>query len=470
MWSTELRRALRRADLRASLWIGSALLLFFAAAGFWYAAYTAMESLEEADRWFDFVLQGVVRDIDERGIESVATEDVRGLLPSANAGLRVRDASGAVLFERGDWPAPERAIPAILFGEAEQDRDLGAIWQMRRDNWMVGERTGERGQRVEIALPLAHFASEQLEIERLLLTGGLVAAGIAYLLGLIVTMRAFAPLRRATAQLVQVNPHRLGLRLPSRGTGDPIDVHAETLNRVLQEVDAGFARLRAFSSDAAHELRTPLNRIATVTEVALLQGGERELRSALESVEGTVEELSRVVQSLLLLSEIDERHVSPRRDRIDVPRWLEQHAAAYTAPFEEAGVELSVHSDDVAISGDRTLLDRVLANLLDNALDHAPTGTRVEVSASRRGDGVSITVDDAGPGIAEVDRDRVFDRFARLDDSTRPGHGLGLALARAIASLHGGSLRADTSPAGGARFALWLPAAATRAAMPSPPG
>ena len=109
------------------------------------------------------------------------------------------------------------------------------------------------------------------------------------------------------------------------------------------------------------------------------------------------------------------------------------------------------------------LLDRIVANLLDNALGHAPAGSSVEIRAARRDGGVAITVDDAGPGIADADRERVFDRFARLPGEKGQGHGLGLALARAIAELHGGTLRVSRSPLGGARFELWLPEDGARA-------
>ena len=129
---------------------------------------------------------------------------------------------------------------------------------------------------------------------------------------------------------------------------------------------------------------------------------------------------------------------------------------AYAPSFEEAGVALAAECEDLAVEGDRVLLDRIVANLLDNALSHAPPGSRVEIRAARCDGGIAITVDDAGPGIAEADRERVFDRFARLTGEKRQGHGLGLALARAIAELHAGRLRVTRSPLGGARFELWL--------------
>lgn len=454
-----LRRTLARSDVQTAWIISGVLLLAVFVPGASLYAYSALESIEEADRWFEFVLQVAVRDVEEHGAAALAFEDTRGRIPGASTALRLRAASGELLAEHGSWPDPERTVPARSGSGGGEPRSLGSAWRLGRGKWLVGSRVTNSGERVELALPLAHFVAESSEIRRRVLVGGGAAVALVLLTALGATVRAFSPLRRATSELREVDAGRLGLRLPSRGTDDPIDVHAETLNRVLQRIDAAFARLRAFSSDVAHELRTPLNRIATVTEVALLHGGERELRVALESIERTMEELSRVVQSLLLLAEIDEHRLSPQRQSIDVRQWIGHHAEVYSAPFEEANVKLQVHGDALALEGDRTLLDRVLSNLLDNALDHAPPGSCVEIGASRRGDGVMVTVDDAGPGIPARDRERVFDRFARLEGQLRVGHGLGLALARAIAVLHGGSLRADASPTGGARFELWLPAA-----------
>src|SRR5262249_61384090 len=132
------------------------------------------------------------------------------------------------------------------------------------------------------------------------------------LTGLVAPGGAFAPVGRAPAVWLDADSVGPGVRLPPRGRGDPIARHAETLNAVLERIDAGFGRLRAFSSDVAHELRTPLNRISNVSEVALLKGEEHDLRAALEAVHDTTEELSRVLQSLLLLAEIDERGLTLR--------------------------------------------------------------------------------------------------------------------------------------------------------------
>jgi two-component system, OmpR family, heavy metal sensor histidine kinase CusS len=451
-----LRHWLARSDVQTASIISAALALCVIVPGMWLYAHLATESLREVDRWFEFVLDVAVREVDEHGADALAEEDPRGRLPTQGASVRVRAPTGEVLFERGDWPEPEHEIFARSRRPDHRKHGLESAWMLRPENWIVGERATGAGVVVELALPLRHFASESEEVLGDIALMALIAAAAVLPIGFATALRAFAPLRRATARLREVDTGSLGVRLPSRGTGDPIDLHAETLNSVLARIDAGFARLRSFSSDAAHELRTPLNRIHNVSEVALLEGGEKDLRTALEAVHHTAEDLTRTVHALLLLAEIDERRFALQPRAISLAPWIEQHVEAYAPSFEEVGVALAAKSEAIEIEGDRVLLDRIIANLLDNALGHAPSGSRVEIQAARRDGGVAIAVDDAGPGIPEPDRERVFDRFARLSGANTPGHGLGLSLARAIAELHGGTLRASKSPLGGARFELWL--------------
>jgi signal transduction histidine kinase len=451
-----LRRGLARSDVKTASITSAGLALCMFLPGMFLYAHLASESLREVDRWFGFVIQVAVREVDEHGVDALAGENVQGRLPNNDAAVRLRSPTGQLLFERGVWPEPEREIRAARSRAEVRERGLGSFWMLRPDNFIAGEQATASGSVLELALPMHHFASESGEIRGDIALMTLIAAALVLPIGFATTLRAFAPLRRATAQLREVDTGSLGVRLPSRGTSDPIDLHAETLNSVLARIDAGFARLRSFSSDAAHELRTPLNRITNVSEVALLEGGEKDLRAALEAVHHTTEELTRTVHALLLLAEIDERRFALQPRAIALAPWIDQHVEAYAPSFEEAGVALAAKSEAIEIEGDRVLLDRIIANLLDNALVHAPAGSRVEIHAARRDGGVAIAVDDAGPGIPDADRERVFDRFARLPGAKAQGHGLGLALARAIAELHGGTLRASRSPLGGARFELSL--------------
>jgi signal transduction histidine kinase len=460
--SERLRRWSSRSDVKTASITSAALALSVLVPGMWLYGHLASESMREVDRWFEFVLDVAVREFEENGPDALVREGLRARLREAS--VRVRSPSGELLVARGAWPDPEREILSRSSRADRRKHGMESAWLLRSRNWLVGKRETATGAVVEVALPLRHFAAESDEVFFEIALMALIAAAAVLPIAFVTTLHAFAPLRRATAQLREVDTGSLGVRLPSRGTGDPIDLHAETLNSVLARIDAGFARLRSFSSDAAHELRTPLNRITNVSEVALMEGGEKDLRSALEAVQRTTEDLTRTVHALLLLAEIDDRRFALQRRAIDLVAWIEQHVAAYSASFEEAEIALVARSEPIGIAGDRVLLDRIIANLLDNALSHAPAGSRVEIHAGRRGGGVAIAVDDAGPGIPDADRERVFDRFSRLPGEKRQGHGIGLSLARAIAELHGGTLRAVGSPLGGARLELWLPLGAQTSA------
>jgi len=279
-----LRRSLARADVRTAWIIGAALLVAVSVPAVLLYAYAATESLEEADRWFDFVLQVAVREVDEHGVGASEFDDIQGRLPNPDAYLRLRAPNGDVLYERGIRPDPEQETRALVHRgrtDPRERRDFGSMFLLHSASWIVGERVADSGIRVELALPLRHYASESSEIGRRAIVAAVISAAAVLLIALGTAARAFSPLRRATAMLREVDTGSLGVRLPSRGTADPIDRHAETLNGLLERIDTGFARLRAFSSDAAHELRTPLNRISNVTEVALLKGEEPDLRAAL---------------------------------------------------------------------------------------------------------------------------------------------------------------------------------------------
>jgi signal transduction histidine kinase len=452
----QARRWLARFDVQTASITSAALALCLFLPGIVLYAHLASEEMREVDRWFEFTVDVVVREFEVHGVEALGRDDLRERLRSIGAVVRLRAPTGEVILEPDHWPDPDREVPARSSRPHRRKHGWNSFWKLRSANWLVGRRATATGPLVEVALPLQHFASESAERFREVSAMALFAAAAVLPIGFVIALRAFHPLRRATAQLREVDTGSLGVRLPSRGTDDPIDRHAETLNSVLARIDAAFARLRSFSSDVAHELRTPLNRISNVSEVALLEGGEKDLRAALEAVHHTTEDLTRTVHALLLLAEIDERRFALQPRPIPLAPWIEQHVEAYAPSFEEAGIALSAKVEAIEIAGDRVLLDRIIANLLDNALGHAPAGSRVEIHAARRGDGVAVSVDDAGPGIPEADRERVFDRFARLSGTNTPGHGLGLSLARAIAELHGGMLRASKSPLGGARFELWL--------------
>ncbi|HEX5066587.1 MAG TPA: histidine kinase dimerization/phospho-acceptor domain-containing protein, partial [Myxococcota bacterium] len=279
-----LRRALARTDVRAALTIAGLLVVVLAVQGVALYAYVARESLEEADRWIGHSLRAIALR-EERGEPlDVSVRDLRDSLPGKAVAVRVLDPSGALVSSWGKWPPPARQI-----GPERSALATALAWLRNQRPLLVGSRELRDGRVLEVALPLSHFHSESAEIGRRIALVALICSVAALVTGLAASLRAFAPLRRATSVLRHVDAGSLGQRLPTRGTGDPVDVHAETLNRVLARIDAAFERLRAFSSDAAHELRTPLNRIANVAEVALDSGDGDEQESALETIRATTE-------------------------------------------------------------------------------------------------------------------------------------------------------------------------------------
>jgi signal transduction histidine kinase len=448
------RRALARTDVRAAVTIAGVLMLTLGVQGLALYAYVASEYVEEAERWLYYALGELEPPVAAAvPLERAVRERLAGL-PGSPVAVRLRDPSGAVIQSWGRWPDGSRQLAA----RRHHAHHRFAARLASRDDVLVGESELASGDRIELALPLRHFVHETDEVGRRLLWAGLLSGALALAVGLWASLHAFAPLRGATALLRDLDARSLGRRLPTRSTGDPVDEHAETLNEVLTEIDTAFGRLRAFSSDVAHELRTPLNRIGNVVDVALLSGDERELRASIETIRDSTQEMARMTQSLLLLAEIDDRRLSLRREAIDVQGWFAKFAEVYAPSFEERGAKLAQHAQPLRIQGDRTLLDRILVNLLDNALAHVGAGGHVELEAVQSAGGVAIRVDDSGPGVPPAERERVFDRFARLTGSRRVGgHGLGLAIARGVARLHGGDLRVGDSPLGGARFELWLP-------------
>jgi two-component system OmpR family sensor kinase len=220
-------------------------------------------------------------------------------------------------------------------------------------------------------------------------------------------------------------------------------------------VDEAFSRQRRFVSDASHELRTPLTAIRGQLEVLSRQPDpdNTEVRRVEAVVGAEMTRIERLVDDLLTLARLDE--AAPLRSRrFELVPFLRGFADS------EAGAGVVVGSQPTrTLVADPDRLTQVLRNLAGNARRHAgPTG-RVEVSAEARGGRLTICVDDDGPGIPPAERDRVFDRFHRSEaarDRDSGGSGLGLAIARSIVELHGGRIRVEDSPLGGARLCLEL--------------
>jgi signal transduction histidine kinase len=274
-----------------------------------------------------------------------------------------------------------------------------------------------------------------------------------------VAARALAPVERMRRRVDGIDASSLDRRVPLAGSGDEIDRLAATMNGMLDRIEQAYAVQQRFASDASHELRSPL---ATMRQYAELARAHPETATAAELADVVTDEggrMQEIVEGLLLLARIDERTGIASPSAVD----LDDLALAEATRVRALGArEVDARGiSAVQVSGEARLLARVLRNLVDNAVRHAER--RIAIVVERRGDRALIHVDDDGTGIPVAERDRVFERFTRLDEARSReagGSGLGLAIVDEVVRAHGGSVRVGSAPAGGARFTVDLPALA----------
>jgi two-component system OmpR family sensor kinase len=279
---------------------------------------------------------------------------------------------------------------------------------------------------------------------------------------------ALRPVREILATAREFSEHDLHRRIELDLPGDELGQLADTFNRMLARLETAFDGLQRFTADAAHELRAPLALIRTEAEVTLSRPRTAEqYQASLGTILGEAQRLGKMADQLLMLSRAEAGALQPQFESIDLTMFARDTARLWQPLAAERSVSVISNSRGRGmVRADRDLLRRLLDNLIDNALRHAPAGSEIVVSTSRRGRDVEMEVADSGPGVPHASQASIFERFSRADESrTRDtgGAGLGLALCAAIAQLHGGSIRLDDRPGPGARFVVALPAAELKA-------
>ncbi|ROR65409.1 sensor histidine kinase [Agrococcus jenensis] len=275
----------------------------------------------------------------------------------------------------------------------------------------------------------------------------------------IVVGRALAPVDRMRAQVDAIDATALDRRVPTSGRDDEVDRLAATMNRMLARVEEGARARRRFVADASHELRSPL---ASMRQFAELSRAHPDSTAPGELADVVLEEGERmhgIVEGLLLLARLDEHEAGQRRpvDLDDLALTEVERVRALGRVADGSAVRVA------PVVGDARLLARALRNLVDNALRHARDA--VALGSVVRDGRAMVWVDDDGAGVPESERERVFERFVRLDEGRARddgGSGLGLAIVREVARAHGGDAWITASPSGGARFVLELPVATDR--------
>lgn len=318
--------------------------------------------------------------------------------------------------------------------------------------------------------PLADLDQTLLILRRVLIGVSIGAVLLAVLVGARVSTRVVDPVRRASRAARRVAEGLLETRLEVQG-GDELATLASSFNEMAAALEERIARERRFVGDVSHELRTPLTTLRASTDYLLQRGDQLAppVRRAAELLAADIEYLQRLVDDLLDLSRVEAGRVDMSWERLNVADLVREVVARRTRTHgKTVRVEMDSDPERLATVADKQRLERVVGNLLDNALIHGQ-GQEVTVRIGAEDGTLRLSVEDRGPGIPPELAGRIFERFFKADPSRRRGEGrgsgLGLAIARENAHLHGGEIRVFNGRGGGARFELRFP----RRAEPSEP-
>lgn len=393
-----------------------------------------------------------VQVVDENGKLVAASEDLERITgtgtDAVKPGPAARPAGGG-----SDGERPEPGETGEIDDEAEYTDGSATVDGESGDYRFAAVEVSTEGKGDLTVYAGGSLADEQSAVSTALTS---MLIGFPLLLGVVagvtwlVTRRALRPVAAITAEMSAITASEdLARRVPEPDTHDEIARLARTTNETLTALETSVERQRRFVADASHELRSPIASLRTQLEVG---AAHPELLDVDGAVEDTVR-LQELAADLLLLARLDAGE-KPGGARVDLAAFVREELSQRTRD------RVDVHTDlkSVEVAGSRGQLARVLGNLLNNAQRHA----RSRVTVTTRTDGMwaVLEVSDDGSGVPPGERERIFERFVRLDDArTRDegGAGLGLAIARDVAARHGGTLVVGEAPSGGARFELRLP-------------
>lgn len=347
----------------------------------------------------------------------------------------------------------------------------GRVDEDARTIWIEGRplRTVTRAARFEDGSALIRAAISEVSVRNQLsdlLTGLLGLMPIVLILaglgGYLAARRNLLPLETMAHRAHEITAESLHERLPVASPDDEIGRLAVTFNETFARLEKSFDQLSRFTADASHELRTPLTALRSIGEVSLASPrSAAQYRDVIGSMLEEVERLTRLVESLLNLSRADAGHIVLHPERFDLAELAREVVAHLAVLAEDRDQTLTVEArGPVEVTADRVVIRQALVNLIDNAIKHSSNNTAVRIRAFTDSRGAVIEVEDQGPGIPAEYRERVFDRFFRIDDRTREqarrGAGLGLALARWCVEASGGRIELESAEGRGSTFRATL--------------
>ncbi len=378
--------------------------------------------------------------------------------------FRLLSAQGEILAasDLRDWPSLETQLPVVK--TAIHDQSFETVYPLgHRDGVRVIFLPTTGGKILQLGTSL--FGNARLE-ERYREIFGRALAGVLLcgaILGWVVSRRALSGVERLRQTAIRIGNEDLDLRVPLGQGGQEIDDLSMAFNQMLDRIQKLIQELQDVTNGVAHDLRSPLTRIRGKAEALLISPVE--LDAFREMAGLVIEECDRVVSILDTTLEIaqTETGLAPlARQPVDLSHILDQAVELFLPMAENKSLSLEVLGSPIALEvmGDKGRLQRVVANVLDNAIKYTPEGGTVQVEAAKKASQVILIFRDTGIGIRPEELDRIFERFYRTDRSrSAPGNGLGLALARTIVEAHGGKISVSSKIGLGSTFMIRLPAA-----------
>jgi len=448
---------------RLTIWYTLALLVvlcLFGATVLWQQQRIGIRRVDQELDALTATLANVNQEeIDELDDFVTAATEATTTLKAPGRALAIVDLRGTVLGAQ--WSG-------LPLGDASTAGDAGPsvrTVETARGAWRVHRRPhafGDRTLMLVVASPMSDVLREQREAQEAMLVGipiVLLLAGGGGLWLASVGLRPITEMARRAAEIAPTGLEDLG----QTHRTDELGQLAAAFNGLVGRLRAALQTQRQFMADASHELRTPVSVVQAASDVMLSRDrrDETEYREALAIVGGQARRLGRLVEDMLVLARADAGGYTLLPVDLYLDEMIADCRRAVDVLAGGRGVTIrSAGPSDIPFRGDEDLLRRLVLNVLQNAVQHTPSGGSVAVDIRQDAEAVRIRVTDEGPGIPPADQHRIFDRFVQLDAARRgQGAGLGLPIARWIAEAHRGTLVLEHSGPGGSTFCVSLPTA-----------
>ncbi|HPE47410.1 MAG TPA: ATP-binding protein [Hyphomonas sp.] len=423
----------------------SAMFAAFSGALLIYLYYSTVYYIRaEADRRMDLEFEQLGNAYFTGGMERLSQSVLERMTRNGSTFYYyLEDSSGRKIvghfLRMPDWN-PELDVQTVYFDVNQAEPDGTEVVHP-----MAGRivRLRDNGGALLVAFDTAQQTAIVGRIQRAIFIAAPIGLVLSLLGGLVISRGAARRADELAHTAEAVMGGELGRRVPVRGSGDEFDRLGQRINAMLDQLEKLIESTRNTGNAIAHDLRSPLSRLRNRLEIALSEPMTRE--SAEATLGETVEEVDRVLDTfnaILRLARL-EAGAEGERVRMDVSELAEELAELFEPACDEADLTFqSQIARHLTVLGDRDLIGQALSNLLDNAVKYTPKGGTIRLTVARGPDGtVDLTVLDTGPGIPAGSRERVVQRFQRMDSArTQPGSGLGLALVDSVAEMHGGKL------------------------------